>query len=104
MKLQLQDGKYTKYISFTVADLGIRLETLNLNNIRNMEKKYEILEVIDITNTVTIRKNNYQLKDYLLAIKVEKMNLFITIKQGEGKYSSDIIVIISPKVKIEVRK
>jgi len=40
----------------------------------------------------------------LLAIKIEKINLFITIKQEEGKYSSDIIVIVTPKVKIEVRK
>ena len=47
---------------------------------------------------------SYWVRDYLLDVKVNGKPLFIAIEQGVGKHSKNVIVILNPIYKIEVRK
>ena len=41
---------------------------------------------------------------YLLGLKIDNVRLFIAMEQGGGKHSKNVIVIVSPKAKMSVRK
>ena len=58
-------------------NLAVRLGILYLNNLQNIEGKYKIFEGLDANKIITIREVEYWIKDYLLAIKVNNMNLFL---------------------------
>ena len=102
--MKFQNGNHTKYISFKKTNTQIKLGILYSNNLRNIELEYEIFKDLDINNTVQVRGKEYNIKDYLLELEVDKVKLFIVVEQGGGKMSKYIMVVVSLKAKIIVRK
>ena len=83
-----------------IQNLNIILETLHSNNLRTIDTKFEILEGVDISDIIIRKMKKYWLKDYLLTVQVNNVNLFLATKEGGSKHSSNIIVIVSAKTKI----
>jgi len=77
---------------------------LHSNNLRTIDTKFEILEGVDISDIIIRKMKKYWLKDYLLTVQVNNVNLFLATKEGGSKHSSNIIVIVSAKTKIVVIK
>ena len=50
---------------------------------KNVETRHEILEYVNVMDNFTVGNEIQNMKDYLLAFKVEDMRL--SIKQGSGK-------------------
>ena len=56
MNENLWNGNITKYISFCEIDLGVRLELLYSNNIGNINKKFEVIEKVNVLDILTFNK------------------------------------------------
>ena len=94
-----QSGQHTKYISFKYTSPDIKLGTLHSNNISNIVAKYEVLYNININDKVSNRVQSNLVRDLLLNALHKENQLFLSAKQGSGKYSNDILVIPNPKCK-----
>ena len=68
MKAKFWNRSHMKYALFKKTNLEIRLGTLHLNNLRNIETRYEILEDLNIKNKFLIKRKENNIKDYLLTV------------------------------------
>ena len=68
---------------FLRTNIKEKLGNLNFNNMKNVETRHEILEYVNVMDNFTVGNEIQNMKDYLLAFKVEDMRL--SIKQGSGK-------------------
>ena len=70
----------------------------------NSKAKYEVLEDVSINQIITVDRSRILMKDYLLSLKEGSNCLFSSTEQDSGKYSSDILVIIVPRQKLNIMK
>ena len=89
-----------RYTSFKATDSNVHLGILHSNNLVNIDVKYEVLENINVHDVVIEQGKNRWLQEYLLNIKFKGNRLFATVEKGRGKYSNNVIVIVSPKAKL----
>ena len=101
---KLWDGNHTQYISFKETNENIQFRALYTNNIVNIKTKFEILEDVSVNQLVTVDRERFLLKGYLISLKSESNNLFIGAEQGMGKHSKDAFVIIAPNQKLQAMK
>ena len=54
MNNSLQDGDYSKYMSFKNTELKVRLGMLHLNNLVEVKEKHEVLERVSAIDIAII--------------------------------------------------
>ena len=74
-----------QYILFQYASLNNKLTALHINNVNNMETKYEYLDGAHIEDIIEYDGKVGALRDVLLDIKIRSVPLFIGTKQGIGR-------------------
>jgi len=104
MKEVMWDGKYTYYMLIKRSNTILRLGMLHVNNLFQNEAKFEVLEGLSVFDIVLIKIEKHWVCKYLLGLKIDNVRLFIAMEQGGGKHSKNVIVIVSPKAKMSVRK
>lgn len=70
----------------------------------NIRAQHETLHHVKLGNNSTANDNVSTLKDLLLTVKDQQDNLFMAAERGAGKNSSDVNVILNPKVKEKARE
>ena len=104
IEMNLWEGNHTRYVLFKATNADIRLGALYTNNMVNIRDKYEILENVSVNQLVTVDGEMIWLKEYLLGLKAGENSIFLEAKQGWGKYSSDVFVIIAPNQNLQAMK
>ena len=100
----LWEGDYSRYVSFKGTDSKLRLGMLHSNNMVNVEGKFKVLKKVNKNDVISIGKQKFWLRVFLLDVKVKGTRLFAAVEQGGGKYSDDIMIIVSSRAKIQARK
>ena len=77
---QFQSGKYAKYVFFKNTNLEIKLGTLYVNNLNNIQVKYEVLHNISVVETIKFESKEHSLRDAILNMKIGQNNLFVAAK------------------------
>ena len=72
---------------------------LYANNCKNLKGKYKILYNNDMNYMVKGIDGIIFMKDFLLDVKVNRNNLFISAEQGMGKNEANIFVVYLPIMK-----
>jgi len=62
-----------------------------------------VFEGLNVFDVITIKEEKYWVREYLLGLKVDNTKVFLAIEYG-GKYSKDVIIIVSLKSKLIARK
>ena len=73
----MQDGNHIKNELFREINANVRLGTLYSNNLRNIDAKFKVLIDVNVNDIVEVVEKYYWLKDYLLEVKIDSINLFI---------------------------
>ena len=74
-----------------------------MNNLNNIQEKYKVLHDVSADKKIKFKGKEQLLRDIILNMKIGQNNLFITTKQGNSKYSKDILVIVMPKHRLDAR-
>ena len=81
MNLKLVDRTHFKYMSFKESTKNIRLCALHVNELNNVETRFESLYNAKVFDIVSYKGKSGVLQDMLLSIKISKVNLFVGVKQ-----------------------
>ena len=95
---------HIKYILFRATTSNDCIGCFYVNNYKNFKEKYEIPYNSDVNYLIKHQNRLIFIKDYLLDIKVNGINLFIRAEQDTGKYETDIFIVYLPTIKQEVYK
>ena len=82
----------------------VTLWTFYFSKMKNAEARHEFLEDAHVVDNFIVGDNMQNLKDYLLALIVEDVKLFVAVEQGSGKMSDSLIVIVVPTEKLGTKK
>ena len=91
-------------MSFRDTSADNQLGTLHLNELNNVEVRFETLNGVNINNLAMFNDKQAGLKDILLEIKVNKVQLFLSVEQGPGKNENNVLLITTPKMRQNARK
>ena len=91
-------------MSFKDTSTNDKLGILHLNELNNISVRFETLNNVQTDELAIINKEQAELQDILLQIKVNDMPLFIGVEQGSGKNQENVLLIITPKMKQDTRK
>ena len=80
MNSKLKDGTHFKYVSFKESIKDMRLCALHINELNNVEIRFESLYNVKVFDRVSYKDQTGVLHDMLLLIKVSKINLFVRIE------------------------
>ena len=103
-KMQMWTGKHTKHVSFKKTESKVKLGTLHFNNMKNIAGRYEALFDINAMDRVQVGNKTCTVKDYLMELKSVDSKLFAAAEQGSGNMENNMLVIITPKLKVVARK
>ena len=95
--------KYYKYISSQHVSSNIKLASSCINNVKNVEIRYEYLKNANINNAVEYNSNTGTLRDVLLDIKIRTVLLLIGVEQRSGRKKNCIFLLMIPKLSVEVQ-
>ena len=91
-------------MSFRDTSADNQLGTLHLNELNNVKVRFETLNGVNINNLAMFNDKQAGLKDILLEIKVNKVELFLSVEQGSGKNENNVLLITTPKMRQNARK
>jgi hypothetical protein len=80
--LKVGNSKNFKYIFFYYTSLNIKLYSLHINKINNVNMKYELLQNIDIIDKVAINNKKYTLHDVLLEVKSIALDYLLVLNRA----------------------
>ena len=63
-------------------DADIRLWILHLNNVLDIDAKYEILEDKSVNDLIEVDRKIIWMRDYLLNLKINWVMVFATVEKG----------------------
>ena len=66
---------------------------------KNIEARYELLEKLNVMENFIVDEELHNVKDYVLALIIDEMGLFVVLEQGSGKMRDSLLVIVLPKAK-----
>ena len=84
MKQTFWNRENTHYVLFKGSDTTVRLGILCSNNMVQSKAKFEVLEGLNVFDVISINKEKYWLREYLLGLKVDNVKLFVAVEQGRG--------------------
>ena len=101
----LKSPRY-KYISYKNTSSKERLAVMHFNEMKNVKAWYEILFKVKLNHAIMVLDNRSYilLEQILMEAKSNNDNLFLAVKQGSGRFESNITVIINPKIKYKSKK
>ena len=76
MNIEVGNGKYFCYVSFKYSLSQMKICSLHVNEVNNMDVRYEYFEDTDIEELVTFNNEKQILRDTLLSIKIGAKPLF----------------------------
>ena len=76
----VRNGKHGRYVSFKGIDSNNRIGCLHLNEMTNIQAKFDILERVNDSDEVEYKENKGELRDFLLDIKNGSIPLFIRVE------------------------
>ena len=91
-------------MSFRDTSADNQLGTLHFNELNNVEVRFETLNGVNINNLAMFNDKQAGLKDILLEIKVNKVQLFLSVEQGPRKNENNVLLITTPKMRQNARK
>ena len=65
MLIKLWRGTHAKCISFKITNRKLKLGTLNFNNMKNVEARYEVLKDTHVIDNFTAGNETQKVKGYL---------------------------------------
>ena len=98
--MKIGNGKHSCYMSFKGIDLNNRVGWLHLNDMTNVQVKFDILENTNAKEISNYKRNKYQIHNLLLEVKIVKTPIFIGIEQGSEKYQSSTLVITTVRIRV----
>ena len=93
----------TQSMFFQRTKIKVKLGTLNFNNMKNVEERYDVSEDVHVMDDFAVGNEIQKVKDYLLSLTVEDMRLFVAVEQGSRKMSESVLVSVGPKAKAVAR-
>ena len=79
-EIDIGDGTNFTYVSFWHTLSNMKLVSLYINNVNNVETRYEFLDEADINKMVEYNSQLNTLRDALLDVKVRSMSLFTGVE------------------------
>ena len=78
--IEVGNGKFYKHISLCNTTSDIKVASLYINNINNVEVKYEYIKNADINDIVELNGKKGTIRDIILDIKNRDMPLFTRVE------------------------
>ena len=78
--MKLWNGTHAKHIYFKRINSGVKLGTLHVNNMKNFETTYEVLENMSVMENFIVGDEKHNMKYCLLTLIADEMRLFVEIK------------------------
>lgn len=105
-ELQVSDfikGSY-KYISFKNSTLDIRLNTLQINEMNNIETRFKTLINTNIFDHVIMNGKTASLRDMFQSMKIGNTLLFIGVEKESRRNDNMVFLLIIPGLRSEAQK
>ena len=67
-------SKGTKYISFKNSTSDVRLDVLYINEMNNIEVKYEFIKNVDLSEEIEYQDKTAKFKEMILEVKMGEKN------------------------------
>ena len=80
LSFKIRNGSQIKYVSFKYSNTNIRLTSLYMNNMCNVEVRYEYFVEADVEDKVYYNGSEDCLQGILLRVKYNKALLFIRVE------------------------
>jgi len=74
------EGKFFQYISFRHSDQQAKLGSLHINDMNNIDVRYEFITKTDMEDSVTLNRKVGSLRDTILSVKHGNNPLFIGVE------------------------
>ena len=103
MKMKFSDGNHFKYISFKESIKDTRIYALYINEMYNVEIRFEALYNAKVFDRVSYNRKTRVLRDMLLSIKVGKTSLFVGVEQRLGSDEDNIFLLTTLPMRNEVQ-
>ena len=101
--LSLKNDSY-KYMLYKYTTSNKRLVVIHANEIINVKARYEMLGNIIVNQNMKFINNSYEMNTLLKSIRINKMPLFLAVKQGSSKFESHTHMVINLRMKKQARK
>ena len=92
-----------KYISFCHTSSDIKICSLYINEVNNVEVWYELLYEADIMEKVVYQEREGTLRDTILEIEYKRQLLFTGVEQASKKKLDSVFVLITPNLRKEAQ-
>ena len=102
--MKLWNGTHITHIYFKRTNSEVKLGTLYVNKMKNVEDRYKVLENMNVMENFIVGGENHNVIDHLLNLIVDDKRLFVAVDQGSSKMRDRLLVIVAPKSKVMARK
>ena len=93
-----------KYISFKDISLNKKIASLHINNMNDIQVRFDSLIEINVQDKVNYNRDNDNVRNLLLKVKYNNDPLFIGVEQGTGSKQDYVHMLFSLKLEFKARK
>jgi len=97
--MEIRNGKYFHYILFKYSSSEIKLGSLYINDVSNMEVRYEFIEDTTIDDLVEFKGKQETIRDALLSVKYNNHPLFTIVEQEVEKFKYRVYMLMIPRLR-----
>ena len=102
--LRVGNGKNFRYISFKESSPKNHIYTLYINEINNVETRFESLLNMKVFDHVKYKGEIESLRGIMISIKVNNTPLFVEIEQRSGSNEDNVLVLTAFSLRREAQR
>ena len=86
------------------ASSDMKLAGLYINNVNNVEVRFETIENVNIFDSVEYKGKEGTIRDLLLSVKKDNKKIFKGVEQGKGKKALTAYLLMKPKMRVKYQE